>query len=141
MAFYYYYYYYLVNILVNIPPAYSLQAGSYFYYAPHVEQVEESSLEVRHVTLPGLGNGTNRGVAQQTMGERGVERRGTPNPKGKGELTAVCRKPGLRTARHLSQKKDGGEGKGKSDVPDTHLLNPGKEPPPDPTWPHSPPAG
>ena len=25
----------------------------------------------------------------------------------KGELTAVCRKPGLRTARHPSQKKDG----------------------------------
>ena len=29
-----------------------------------------------------------------------------------------------------------GEGKGKSDVLDTHLLNPGKEPPPNPTWPH-----
>ena len=33
---------------------------------------------------------------------------------GKGELTAVCRKPGLRTARHPSQEKDGGEGKGKA---------------------------
>ena len=57
----------------------------------------------------------------------GPDLSGTRLSDGKGELTAVCRKPGLRTARHLSQKKDGGEGKGKSDVPDTHLLNPGKE--------------
>ena len=34
--------------------------------------------------------------------------------RGKRELTAVCRKPGLRTARHPSQEKDGGEGKGKA---------------------------
>ena len=34
--------------------------------------------------------------------------------EGKGELTAVCRKPGLRTTRHPSQEKDRGEGKGKA---------------------------
>ena len=48
---------------------------------------------------------------------------GSQSGEGKGELTAVCRKPGLRTARHPSQEKDGGEGKGKATylTPGEHL--------------------
>ena len=48
---------------------------------------------------------------------------------------AVCRKPGLRTA--LEEGRGGRKGK-KCNVPDTHLPNPGDEPPPDPHWPHLP---
>ena len=68
--------------------------------------------------------------------------------------SGMCQKAGKRRAdcgcmqetrveNSTAPKPGEGRGgrKGKSDEPDTHLLKPGKEPPPDPTWPHSPPAG
>ena len=56
------------------------------------------------------------------------------------QCTLRVRAQGLVVPRFLACEHGVRKGK-KSDVPETHLLNPGDEPPPDPTWPHSPPAG